>query len=66
MIFFNLEQNTKLQRENEKLKYDMKASQESDLLERLNEQRVKFGEMEELIRTLKRENQMLKVKAGAR
>ena len=44
----------------------MKASQESDLLERMNEQRIKFGEMEELIRTLKRENQMLKVKTGAR
>lgn len=44
----------------------MQASQGSDLLERLNEQRVKFGEMEELIRSLKRENQMLKVKAGTR
>lgn len=44
----------------------MKASQESDLLERLNEQRVKFAEMEELIRTLKRENQNLKIKAGTR
>lgn len=53
-------------RENEKLKFDMKASQESDLLERLNEQRVKFAEMEELIRTLKRENQNLKIKAGTR
>lgn len=44
----------------------MKASQETDLLDRVNQQRVKFAEMEELIRTLKRENQVLKVKAGTR
>jgi hypothetical protein len=42
----------------------MKASMETGLLDRANEQRIKYAEMEELIRTLKRDNQVLKVKAN--
>lgn len=54
----------KLEKENSQMKSEMRMSQANELFEKIEEHRKKEAEMEDLIRQLKRENQILKVKAG--
>lgn len=58
------EQNRRLAEENQRLRGDMKASQEASILELLEKERQRCQSQEELIRVQKRELEILRLKAG--
>jgi len=58
------EENTSLRTDLDRLRGDLRASQDHDLYQRLEENRKQMAEMEELVRNLKREKDILKLKAA--